>query len=76
MEALRTVLIILELIASIVLVLVIMMQSGKEAGLSALSGKSETFLSKNGGLDKKLTSATKWIALVWLLLTLGLCLAL
>lgn len=72
MEALRIVLIVLDLIASLILTLVIMLQSGKEAGLSALSGKSETFLSKSGGLDKKLTSATKWIALVWLLLTLGL----
>lgn len=72
MEALRIALIVLDLIVSVVLVLVIMLQSGKEAGLSALSGKSETFLSKSGGLDKKLTSATKWIALVWLLLTLGL----
>lgn len=72
MEALRIALIVLDLIVSVVLVLVIMLQSGKEAGLSALSGKSETFLSKSGGMDKKLTSATKWIALVWLLLTLGL----
>ena len=72
MEALRIALIVLDLIVSVVLVLVIMLQSGKEAGLSALSGKSETFLSKSGGLDKKLTSATKWIALAWLLLTLGL----
>ena len=72
MEALRIALIVLNLIVSVVLVLVIMLQSGKEAGLSALSGKSETFLSKSGGMDKKLTSATKWIALVWLLLTLGL----
>jgi preprotein translocase subunit SecG len=71
-EALKIILIVLDLIASVLLVLVIMLQSGKEAGLSALSGKSETFLSKSGGLDKKLTSATKWIALVWLLVTLGL----
>ena len=72
MEALRIALIVLDLIVSVVLVLVIILQSGKGAGLSALSGKSETFLGKSGGLDKKLTSATKWIALVWLLLTLGL----
>ena len=63
---------VLQAICSVALIVVVLLQSGKEAGLSALSGKSETFLSKSGGLDKKLTSATKWIALVWLLVTLGL----
>jgi protein translocase SecG subunit len=51
-----------------------MFQSGKESGLSgALSGKNDTYLSKIGGLDKKLAAATKWIALVWGVFTLALC---
>ena len=65
---------ILQVLASLVLILVIMFQSGKESGLSgALSGNNETYMSKIGGLDKKLASATKWIALVWGVLTVVLC---
>ena len=75
MEILKTVLIILEVIASLALIVVIMLQSGKEAGLSgAIAGNSDSYLSKNkkASLDKRLASATKWVALVWILLTLGL----
>ena len=59
------------------LILIVMFQSGKESGLSgAIAGGSDTYMSKskNGTLDKKLASATKWVALVWVLLTLILCL--
>ena len=77
MEVVKTILMILEIIASLALILVVLFQSGKESGLSgALAGKSETYLSKakNANLDKKLTAATKWVALVWVLLTLTLSL--
>ena len=76
MDVLKIVLTVFEVIASVALILVVMFQSGKEAGLSgALSGNSDTYLSKSGKtLDKRLAAATKWVALVWLLLTLALCL--
>ena len=77
MEALKIVLIVLEVIASLALVIVVLAQSGKEAGLSgALSGSSDSYLSKNkkGNLDAMLASSTKWIALAWVLLTLSLSL--
>ena len=77
MGTLKTVLIVIEAICSIALIVVVLLQSGKEAGLSsALTGASETYLSKNkqGNLDAKLASLTKWIALVWVLLTLALSL--
>ena len=73
----RTVLIILEALASLALTIVVLLQSGKEAGLSgALSGSSDSYLSKNkkGGLDQLLASSTKWIAIVWVVLTLVLSL--
>jgi len=73
MEVLRIIFTVLEVIASIVLILVVLMQSGKESGLSgAIAGNSDSYMSKNkaAGLDKKLASATKWIALVWIALTL------
>ncbi len=77
MEILKTVLIVLEILASVVMILVVMFQSGKEAGLSgALTGNADNYMSKSkfGNLDKTLASATKWIALAWVLLTLSLSL--
>ena len=76
MEVLEIILTILEVIASVALIVVVLFQSGKEAGLSGAiaGGNQDTYLSKNkgGNLDKMLASATKWIALVWILLTLSL----
>ena len=77
MGVLETILIVLEAICTIALIGVVLMQSGKEAGLSgALSGSSDSYLSKNkkGNLDAMLASSTKWIALAWVLLTLSLSL--
>ena len=77
MGVLETVLIILEAICSIALIAVVLLQSGKEAGLSgALSGSSVSYLNKNkkGNLDAMLASSTKWIAIAWVLLTLSLSL--
>ncbi len=77
MEILKIVFTVLEVIASVLLILVVLVQSGKESGLSgAIAGNSDSYMNKSkmGGLDKKLASATKWIALVWILLTLALCL--
>lgn len=77
MGVFETILIVLEAICSVALIVVVLMQSGKEAGLSgALTGSSDSYLSKNkkGGLDQVLASSTKWIAIVWVLLTLALSL--
>ena len=77
MNVLETILVVLEAIASVALIVVVLLQSGKEAGLSAaISGASESYLSKNkkGGLDQVLASSTKWIAIAWILLTLALSL--
>ena len=77
MGVLETILIVLETICSLALIVVVLLQSGKEAGLSsAITGTSESYLSKNkkGGLDHVLASSTKWIAIAWVLLTLALSL--
>ena len=76
MEVLKLILTILEVIVSIALIGIVLLQSGKEAGLGALVGNNETFMSKNknGSLDKILASATKWVALAWVILTLSLSL--
>ena len=73
MEVVKIILTVLEVIASVALIAVVLFQSGKEAGLSgALSGNNDTYMSKNGkgGLDKLLATATKWIALAWIILTM------
>ena len=71
------VLTILEAIASVALIVVVLLQSGKKAGLSgAIAGGSDTYMSKNKGsnLDQMLASSTKWIAAAWVVLTLMLSL--
>ena len=73
----ETFMIILQALLSLALIVVVMMQSGKESGLSgALAGNSDSYMSKNGkgSLDKKLAASTKWIALAWIVLTLILSL--
>ena len=75
MGAFAIILTVLEVIASVALIAVVLLQSGKEAGLSgALSGNNDTYLSKNDGKDKLLAKSTKWIAAAWLILTLALSL--
>ncbi len=71
------VLTVLEAIASIALILVVLLQSGKKSGLSgAIGGGSETYMTKNksSNLDQILADSTKWIALAWIILTLSLSL--
>ena len=74
MEIVKIVLTVFEVIASVALILVVLLQSGKEDGLGALTGNNDSFLSKSkfGNLDKVLASATKWIALAWIILTMSL----
>ena len=77
MEVVKIIVTVLEVIASLSLIVVVLLQSGKESGLSgAISGNSDSYMNKSGmgGLDKKLASATKWIGLAWIVLTLALCL--
>ena len=69
------VLTILQLLSGLVVTVIVLMQSGKSAGLSgAIAGGAETFLSKGKAktLDQKLAKVTKWVALVFVVLTLSL----
>lgn len=73
MEVIKIIVTVLEVIASIALTAVVLVQSGKEAGLSgAIAGNSDSYMSKSGkgGLDKLLAKSTKWVALAWIALTL------
>ena len=77
MGPLQIILTVLEVIASVALVVIVLLQSGKESGVAALSGNSDSYMNKGNrsSLDAKLASATKWLAIAWVLITLGLCLA-
>lgn len=77
MGVFEIILVAVQALLSVALIAVVLLQSGKEAGLSgALSGASDSYLNKNksGNLDQKLASSTKWIALAWVVLTLILSL--
>lgn len=77
MGTLKLVLTVVDVIAAVFLTAVIMLQSGKSAGLSgAIAGGADTFLSKNKAKtwDSKLAKLTKWVALLFVVLTLVLSL--
>jgi len=64
---------IIQLISCLALVVIVMIQSGKSAGLSgALGGGNDTFMAKNKdkALDSRLAKLTKWVAAVFVILTL------
>ncbi len=73
----QIVLSIIYFVVALGLIAVVMLQSGKSAGLSgAIAGGADTFLSKNKAksADARLAKMTKWVAIVFMILTLVLCL--
>ena len=77
MGTLKLVLTIVQVLAALFLTFVVLAQSGKSAGLSgAIAGGVDTFLSKNKAKtwDSKLAKLTKWVALLFVVLTLVLSL--
>ena len=68
---------VVQVIAALILIFMVLLQSGKSEGLSgAIAGSSESFLGKNKShtWDAKVAKATKWIAAVFIILTFVLCL--
>ena len=73
MSALKLVITILQLLCGLAIIVAVLFQSGKSAGLSgAIGGVADSFLAKNKAktLDAKLARATKWVGAVFLILTL------
>ena len=71
----QLVLSIIDVAAAIFLIAVVLLQSGKSAGLSgAIAGVADTFMAKNKAKswDAKLAKLTKWVAILWVVLTLAL----
>ena len=72
MSALNIIFTIIQLVSGLAVTIVVLMQSGKSAGLSgSISGGAETFLSKGKAKtwDEKLAKATPWFALAFVILT-------
>ena len=66
---------VVQLLAALVLILIVLFQSGKSQGLSgAIGGVADSFLAKNKArtIDAKLAKATKWVGAVFIVLTLVL----
>ena len=64
---------VLVAILSIALIVVVLMQDGKDQGLGALAGTADSYLNKTGKDGKSIVaSSTKWIALAWLLSVLAM----
>ncbi len=65
---------IMLIISSILIVIVVLLQESKTAGLSgAIAGGAETFFGKNKGrtIEQKLVKATKYIAIFFFVLSLS-----
>ena len=68
---------IIQLLCGLVLIAVVMLQSGKSAGLSgAIAGVADTFMGKNRAKtwDAKLAKLTKWVAIGFVVITFVMCL--
>ena len=77
METLNLILTIVQVLCGLAVIAVVMLQSGKSAGLSgAIAGGADTFLSKNKAksVDAKLAKMTKWVAIGFVVLTFVMCL--
>ena len=64
-----------QLLCGLAIILIVLFQSGKSAGLSgAIGGVADSFLAKNKAktMDAKLARATKWVGAAFLILTLDL----
>ena len=71
MEIVKTIFVSIQLILCLSLICVIILQSGKNSGLSAFTGANESYLAKNKAKsrDARLALATKWVAGVFVILT-------
>ena len=66
---------VVQLLAALVLILIVLFQSGKSQGLSgAFGGFADSYMSQGKArtIDAKLAKATKWVGAVFIVLTLVL----
>ena len=64
---------ILQLLAALILIAIVLFQSGKSQGLSgAIGGIADSYMAKPKAksIDAKLAKATKWVGAIFVVLTL------
>lgn len=71
MNVLHIILTVIQVLCAVALVAIVMLQTGKEGGLGAITGSSDSFMSKskNSNREAKLANYTKVIAGIFLVLT-------
>ena len=75
MDTFKLIVTIIQLLTCLFLIAVVLLQSGKRSGLSgAIAGVADTYMTRNKArtLDAKLAKMTKWVAIVFVILTLAL----
>ena len=70
MEILRTILTIVFIIVCIALIVIVLLQEGKAAGLGAIAGGAETYWGKNKGrsMEGTLVKATKFLVAAFIII--------
>ncbi len=71
----KTILQVLYIIICIAIVVIVLMQEGKNSGLGALSGSADTYWSKNKGrsTEGKMARATAILGTLFMVLSIVLC---
>ena len=75
MSGIKIFMTVFQVLASLFLISVVLLQSGKNAGLSGtIAGVADTFMTKNKARtwDAKLAKLTKWVAAGFIVLTFAL----
>lgn len=70
MGALRIALTIVFILICVALVVLVLMQEGKSAGLGSISGAAETYWGKNKGrsMEGRMVKITKWLAVLFMVI--------
>ena len=63
---------VLQVLCGLAVILAVLFQSGKNAGLGTIGGMADTFMAKGQAksMDAKIAKATKWIGAAFIVLTL------
>ena len=74
MGVLKIVLTVLFIIVCLALVVLVLMQEGKSAGLGAIAGEADTYWGKNKGrsMEGALVKSTKFLAIAFIVISIVL----
>lgn len=74
MAVLKTVLMVIFILISVLLTVIVLMQEGKSAGLGAISGAADTYWGKNKGrsMEGRLVMITRIMVVLFLVIAAAL----